>query len=62
MEPVVIDNLKTTCPLPLGDRGLANKHGISHQTVAETWKAFGPLKPWPQDDYKLYPACHSRAV
>jgi hypothetical protein len=35
-------------------RGLAKKHGISHDTVAEIWKAFG-LKPWRQDSFKVSP-------
>ena len=35
-------------------RGLAKKHGISHQTVAEIWRAFG-LKPWRQDSFKVSP-------
>lgn len=35
-------------------RALAAKHGISHQTVAEIWKAFG-LKPWRQDSFKVSP-------
>jgi transposase len=33
---------------------LAKKHGISHDTVAEIWKAFG-LKPWRQDSFKVSP-------
>ena len=35
-------------------RGLAAKHGISHTTVGEIWRAFG-LKPWRQDTFKLFP-------
>ena len=35
-------------------RGLAAKHGISHQTVAEIWRAFG-LKPWREDSFKVSP-------
>ena len=35
-------------------RGLAKKYGISHDTVAEIWKAFG-LKPWRQDSFKVSP-------
>ena len=34
--------------------GLAAKHSISHQTVAEIWTAFG-LKPWRQDSFKVSP-------
>ena len=33
---------------------MAAKHGISHQTVAEIWRAFG-LKPWKEDSYKISP-------
>lgn len=56
VEAVVIDTLETT---PGEDthwstRGLAAKHGISHQTVAEIWRAFG-LKPWRQDEFKISP-------
>ena len=35
-------------------RALAKKHGISHDTVAEIWKAFG-LKPWREDSFKVSP-------
>ena len=35
-------------------RAMAAKHGISHQTVAEIWRAFG-LKPWRQDSFKVSP-------
>ena len=56
VEAVVVDTLETT---PGEDshwstRGLAAKHGMSHQTVAEIWKAFG-LKPWRQDEFKVSP-------
>jgi len=56
IEAVLIDTLEST---PREDthwstRGLADKHGISHQTVAEIWKAFG-LKPWKQDSFKVSP-------
>ncbi len=38
-----------------GRRGdLAAKHGISHTTVGEIWRAFG-LKPWRQDSFKVSP-------
>ena len=56
VEAVVVDTLETAP----GDathwstRGLAAKHGISHQTVAEIWKAFG-LKPWREDEFKISP-------
>ena len=56
IEQVVVDTLEST---PGHDthwstRGLAAKHGISHQTVAEIWRAFG-LKPWKQDSFKVSP-------
>ena len=56
IEQVVIDTLEST---PGEDthwstRGLAAKHGISHQTVAEIWRAFG-LKPWLVDSFKVSP-------
>lgn len=56
IEDVVIDTLESA---PGQDthwstRGLAAKHGISHQTVAEIWRAFG-LKPWLQDSFKVSP-------
>ncbi|MGH8914209.1 MAG: IS630 family transposase, partial [Acidimicrobiia bacterium] len=35
-------------------RGLAARHGISHQTVAKIWQAFG-LKPWRVDSFKVSP-------
>lgn len=56
IEAVIIDTLEST---PGEDthwstRGLAAKHGISHTTVAEIWRAFG-LKPWKQDNFKISP-------
>lgn len=56
IEQVVIDTLESA---PGEDthwstRGLARKHGISHQTVAEIWRAFG-LQPWKQDSFKVSP-------
>ena len=56
IEAVVVDTLETA---PGEDthwstRGLAARHGISHQTVAEIWRAFG-LKPWRQDSFKVSP-------
>jgi len=35
-------------------RGLAAKHGISHQTAAEIWRAFG-LKSWREGSSKVSP-------
>jgi transposase/transposase-like protein len=56
VEAVVIDTLETapTDATHWSTRGLARRHGISHQTVAEIWKAFG-LKPWRQDEFKVSP-------
>jgi transposase len=56
IEAVLVDTLESA---PAGathwsTRGLAKKHGISHDTVAEIWKAFG-LKPWRQDSFKVSP-------
>ena len=52
----MIETLETTPPdaTHWSTRGLAAKHGISHQTVAEIWQAFG-LKPWRQDEFKVSP-------
>ena len=36
-------------------RGLAQKHGISHTTVGEIWRAAFGLKPWRQDSFKVSP-------
>ena len=33
---------------------MADKHGISRQTVSEIWRAFG-LKPWKIDEFKISP-------
>ena len=56
VEQVVIDTLETTPKdaTHWSTRGLAERHGISHQTVAEIWRAFG-LKPWRQDKFKISP-------
>ncbi len=56
VEAIVVDTLEST---PGEDthwstRGLAKKHGISHTTVREIWRAFG-LKPWRQDSFKVSP-------
>jgi len=56
VEAIVIETLESA---PEGathwsTRELAKKHGISHQTVAEIWRAFG-LKPWRQDSFKVSP-------
>ena len=56
IEAIVVDTLESA-PVDAthwSTRGLADKHGISHQTVAEIWRAFG-LKPWRQDSFKVSP-------
>ena len=56
IEAVVVETLESA-PADAthwATRGLAKKHGISHQTVAEIWRAFG-LKPWRQDSFKISP-------
>jgi transposase len=56
IEAIVIETLETA-PADAthwSTRGLAAKHGVSHQTVAEIWRAFG-LKPWRQDEFKVSP-------
>jgi len=56
IEAIVIDTLETTPPdaTHWSTRSLAAKHGISHETIAQVWKAFG-LKPWKQDSFKISP-------
>jgi transposase len=56
IEQVLVDTLESA-PADAthwSTRALAAKHGISQQTVAEIWKAFG-LKPWRQDSFKVSP-------
>jgi len=56
IEAVVVETLESA-PADAthwSTRGLAAKHGISHQTVAEIWRAFG-LKPWRQGSFKVSP-------
>ena len=57
VEQVVIDTLESAPPdaTHWSTRSLAAKHGISHQTVAEIWRAFG-LKPWEIDEFKISPS------
>jgi transposase len=56
VEAVVVETLETAPPdaTHWSTRGLAARHGISHQSVAEIWKAFG-LKPWRADEFKISP-------
>lgn len=56
IEAVLVDTLESA-PADAthwSTRGLTKKHGISHETVAQIWKAFG-LKPWQQDSFKVSP-------
>jgi len=56
VEAVLVETLETA-PADAthwSTRGLAAKHGISHTTVGEIWRAFG-LKPWRQDSFKVSP-------
>lgn len=56
IEAVVVDTLESAPPdaTHWSTRTLANKHGISRETVREIWGAFG-LKPWRQDSFKVSP-------
>ncbi len=56
IEAIVVETLETAPPdaTHWSTRGLAARHGISHQTVAEIWRAFG-LKPWRSDSFKVSP-------
>ncbi|MHB1498108.1 MAG: helix-turn-helix domain-containing protein [Acidimicrobiales bacterium] len=56
IEAVLVDTLESAPPdaTHWSTRGLAKRHGISHETVAQIWKAFG-LKPWREDSFKVSP-------
>jgi transposase len=56
IEAVLVDTLESAPPdaTHWSTRALAKTHGISHDTVAEIWKAFG-LKPWREDSFKVSP-------
>jgi transposase len=56
VEAIAVETLETAPPdaTHWSTRGLAARHGISHQTVAEIWRAFG-LKPWRQDSFNVSP-------
>ena len=56
IEAVIVETLETAPPdaTHWSTRGLAAKHGISHTTVGEIWRAFG-LKPWRADSFKVSP-------
>lgn len=56
VEAIVVETLETTPKdaTHWSTRTLAERHGISRQTVSEIWRAFG-LKPWRQDEFKVSP-------
>lgn len=56
VEAVVVETLETTPKdaTHWSTRQMAARHGISRQSVAEIWRAFG-LKPWRQDEFKFSP-------
>ena len=56
IEAVVVETLETTPKdaTHWSTRSMAERHGISRQTVSEIWRAFG-LKPWKQDEFKVSP-------
>jgi transposase/transposase-like protein len=56
VEAIVVQTLETTPKdaTHWSTRALAERHGISRQTVSEIWRAFG-LKPWRQDEFKISP-------
>jgi transposase len=56
IEAVLVETLESVPPdaTHWSTRELAKKHGISHTTVGEIWRAFG-LKPWRQDSFKVSP-------
>ena len=56
VEAVVVETLETTPrdATHWSTRALAERHGISRQSVSEIWRAFG-LKPWRQDEFKVSP-------
>jgi transposase len=56
VEAIVVETLETAPKdaTHWSTRSLAERHGISRQTVSEIWRAFG-LKPWRQDEFKVSP-------
>jgi len=56
IEAIVVETLESA-PADAthwSTRALAKRHGISHTTVREIWRAFG-LKPWRSDSFKVSP-------
>jgi transposase len=56
VEAVVVETLESAPKdaTHWSTRTLAQRHGISRQTVSEIWRAFG-LKPWRADEFKVSP-------
>ena len=56
VDIIVVDRLESLPKdaTPWSPRSVAKRHGISHQTVSEIWRAFG-LKPWEIDEFKISP-------
>jgi hypothetical protein len=56
VEQVVIDTLESVPKdaTHWSTRSMADKHGISRQTVSKIWRASG-LKPWEIDEIKISP-------
>ena len=56
IEAIVVETLESAPPdaTHWSTRSLAARHGISHTTVREIWRAFG-LKPWREDSFKVSP-------
>jgi len=56
VEAIVVETLESAPKdaTHWSTRTLAERHGISRQTVSEIWRAFG-LKPWRQDEFKVSP-------
>jgi hypothetical protein len=56
IEAIVVETPESAPPdaTHSSKRGLAVKHGISHTTVREIWRAFG-LKPWREDSFQVSP-------
>jgi transposase len=56
VEAIVVETLETAPKdaTHWSTRSLAERHGISRQTVSEIWRAFG-LKPWRHDEFKVSP-------
>lgn len=56
VETIVVETLETTPrdATHWSTRSMAERHGISRQTVSEIWRAFG-LKPWRQEEFKVSP-------